>query len=74
MGELCPDDALLERVRADMLAAGEYVSPSRLRRKLDRLKASGDCYQDLTYRDRRRRASVPADLAVGERVARGGDA
>ena len=38
------------------------------------LKASGDCYQDLTYRDRRRRASVPADLAVGERVARGGDA
>lgn len=76
MGEVCPDVAALI---AEMRAAGQYISPSRAQAMYDRLMASVDVERDeggpalvVTRRGAGGRISrsVPADAAVGERVAR----
>lgn len=67
MGQVRPDDGrVIEQVVAEVRAAGGYVSPSRLRAQAARIRADAGA-PTLTYYDRHRRASVPADR-LGDRV------
>lgn len=69
--ELCPDELA---VYAAIRAAGQYISPSRLHAMYLAVTANADTDFDfgsvLTYMSKRRRASVPVDMAVGERATR----
>ena len=69
---LCPDELA---VYAAIRAAGQYISPSRLHAMYLAVTANADADFDfgssvLTYMSKRRHASVPVDMAVGERATR----
>ena len=68
--ELCPDELAAMKAIRD---AGEYISPSRMRRIYRRVMASMDAEAEfgthvLTYLHRRQ--SIPADVTVGERAVK----
>jgi hypothetical protein len=64
---LCPDEAA---VLAQLRAAGQYISPSRLHRMYERARAAADQSYDEPNRHfyTRARQSHPVDTAVGERA------
>jgi hypothetical protein len=66
--ELSPDEAA---VLAQIRAAGQYMSPSRLHAVYERLRAAVDLDYDDPNRHfyRHARQSHPVDLTVGERAA-----
>jgi len=72
MGDLCPDEVAAYRAIRE---AGEYISPSRLHAMYERVTANADADFDfgahvLTYLSKTRHASIPVDVAVGDRVVK----
>ena len=72
IGQLCPDEL---RVLREIRQAGGSIKPSKLHAIYERVTANADADFDfgahvLTYLSKTRHASIPADIAVGERAVR----